>query len=87
MTCNAVHPGLTATELSRHMSFYNSWLAAVVVKPLQWFVLRSPAQGATGIVYAAAEPTLAGTSGEYIRWVVRLSHALRGHQESGESSA
>ncbi|XP_043218088.1 retinol dehydrogenase 13-like isoform X2 [Amphibalanus amphitrite] len=66
VTCNAVHPGLTATELSRHMSFYNSWLAAVVVKPLQWFVLRTPAQGATAVVYAAAEPSLSERTGEYI---------------------
>ena len=49
------------------MSFYNSWLASVVVKPLQWFVLRTPAQGASGVVYAAAEPSLDQTTGEYIR--------------------
>ncbi|XP_037087024.1 retinol dehydrogenase 13-like [Pollicipes pollicipes] len=66
VSCNAVHPGLSATELNRHMSFYNSWLAAVVVKPLQWFALKTAAQGAQGIVYAAAEPTLADISGEYI---------------------
>lgn len=73
VTCNAVHPGLCKTELGRHMSFYNSWLAAVVVKPMQWFVLRSPAQGAACVVYAAAEPSLADTSGEYIRWALRAA--------------
>ena len=34
VTVNSLHPGIVDTELMRHMSFFNSWIAAIFVKPL-----------------------------------------------------
>ncbi|HEY8432244.1 MAG TPA: SDR family oxidoreductase [Sandaracinaceae bacterium] len=60
-TANAVHPGVIATNLGRHMS-----LAARLVFPLlSPIALKSVAQGAATQCYVATHPSLDGVSGEY----------------------
>ncbi len=58
----AVHPGVIATNLGRHMSsaMQKGWELAA---PL---VLKSPQQGAATQVFAAAHPAAAGMNGEYL---------------------
>ena len=60
-TANAVHPGVIATNLTRHMS--------VVVRATMpvWnaIALKSVAEGAATQCYVAAHPSVAGVSGEY----------------------
>lgn len=60
-TSNAVHPGVIATNLSRHM---NPIVRAVfgLSKPL---FLKNEGQGAATQVYVAVHPAVAGVSGEY----------------------
>lgn len=60
-TANAVHPGVIATNLTRHM---NPVVDAIfsAVSPL---FLKTPAQGAATQVYVATHPSLAGVSGKY----------------------
>lgn len=60
-TANAVHPGVIATNLGRHMN-------PVVTAVFGFFgslVLKSIPQGAATEVYVATHPSLAGVSGEY----------------------
>ncbi|KAJ8670339.1 hypothetical protein QAD02_001598 [Eretmocerus hayati] len=65
VTSNAVHPGVVDTEITRHMSYFNSTISGFLLKPLIWPFIRTPRQGAQTILYAALSPELEGVSGEY----------------------
>lgn len=65
MTVNAVHPGLVSTEILRHTSYYKSWTAQHIVRPLLWPFIKSPKQGAFSVVYVALSPQLNNVTGEY----------------------
>lgn len=65
VTCNAVHPGMVYTDIGRHMSINQSWLAKVLLHPLLWLFLKTPRQGAQTTLYAALSPRLEGVSGKY----------------------
>lgn len=60
-TANAVHPGVIATNLTRHMNavLRGAWSA---FGPL---LLKSVPQGAATEVYVASNPSLAAVSGKY----------------------
>lgn len=60
-TANALHPGVIATNLSRHMN-PAARVALAVAKPL---FLKTEAQGAATQCYVAVHPSVAGVSGEY----------------------
>ncbi len=60
-TANAVHPGVIATNLSRHM---NPVVAALQRASGPLF-LKSTPQGAATQVFVATHPSLAGVSGQY----------------------
>ncbi len=61
-TANSVHPGVIATNLTRHLS---KW----IVKPLDLFgsaiALKTVSQGAATQVFVATHPSVADVSGEY----------------------
>jgi NAD(P)-dependent dehydrogenase (short-subunit alcohol dehydrogenase family) len=59
---NAVHPGVIATNLDRHMSPLVG-VGLALARPL---ALKTPAQGAATEVWAAVHPDAAGLSGEYL---------------------
>lgn len=65
VTVNAVHPGIVDTPIIRHMSFYNSWIAAIFIKPFIWPFVKSPRQGAFTTVYVAVKPELEKVTGKY----------------------
>ncbi|XP_073997219.1 retinol dehydrogenase 13-like [Rhodnius prolixus] len=65
VTVNAVHPGLVETEITRHMSFFNSYISSIILKPLIWMFIKNPVQGAQTTIYAALEPVLEKVSGKY----------------------
>lgn len=65
VTVNAVHPGIVDTEIVRHMSFFNSTLSAIFLKPFIWMFIKSPVQGARTTVYVALEESLKDVSGKY----------------------
>jgi len=60
-TANALHPGVIATNLTRHMSpvLRGVWAG---ISPL---FLKTPAQGAATQTFLAASPLAAGVTGEY----------------------
>jgi WW domain-containing oxidoreductase len=60
-TANAVHPGVIATNLNRHM---NPVVSALQRASAPLF-LKSVPQGAATEVFVATHPSLAGVSGEY----------------------
>ncbi|HEU4404899.1 MAG TPA: SDR family oxidoreductase [Polyangiaceae bacterium] len=60
-TANAVHPGVIATNLSRHM---NPVLSALQRTTAPLF-LKSIPQGAATEVFVATHPSVAGVSGQY----------------------
>jgi len=60
-TANAIHPGVIATNLGRHMPALMR-MGLAIGKPL---FLKTPAQGAATQVYVATHPAAATTSGEY----------------------
>ncbi|MBC8068610.1 MAG: SDR family oxidoreductase, partial [Deltaproteobacteria bacterium] len=60
-TANAVHPGVIATNLSRHMNP----VGAALQRAFGPLFLKSVPQGAATEVFVATHPSLAGVSGEY----------------------
>lgn len=70
VTVNAVHPGLVDTEIIRHMSFFNSWISTILIKPFVWPFIKSPRQGAQTIIYTALDPKLEKVTGKYFRYVL-----------------
>jgi NAD(P)-dependent dehydrogenase (short-subunit alcohol dehydrogenase family) len=60
-TANAVHPGVIATNLTRHMNPVLSSLFANLGR----VALKTVPQGAATEVYVATSPTLANVSGQY----------------------
>lgn len=67
MTVVAVHPGIVDTEITRHLSFFNSTLGTIFVRPFFWFFLKLPKQGAQPVIKAALDPKLKNESGSYLR--------------------
>lgn len=65
VTANAVHPGIVDTEIIRHMGFFNSWIATILIKPFVWPFIKGPRQGAQTVIFAAIEPELENISGKY----------------------
>ncbi|KAL9913027.1 retinol dehydrogenase 13-like [Glossina fuscipes fuscipes] len=65
VTVNALHPGVVDTELFRHMSFFNSFFASLIFRPLVWPFLKTPKFGAQTTLYAALDEDLHNVSGQY----------------------
>ncbi|XP_056641133.1 retinol dehydrogenase 13-like [Diorhabda sublineata] len=65
VTVNSVHPGIVDTEIIRHMSFYNSWISTIFLKPLIWPFIKNPQQGAQTIIYLAIDTRVEKISGKY----------------------
>ena len=64
VTCNAVHPGIVRTDVTRHMSAFmqvGNWLATPVMKTLQ----KTPGEGAFCSVHVATAPSLQGVGGRF----------------------
>lgn len=57
----AVHPGMVATQLGRHLNAFSR----AVLTVLHHFVLITPEQGAQTTLYCALEPSIGGESGHY----------------------
>lgn len=65
VTVNSVHPGIVETEITRHMSFFNSSFSGLILKPILRLFLKNPAQGAQTTLYAALSPELEKVTGKY----------------------
>lgn len=67
VTVNAVYPGISTTDISRHLTFYNSF-TRFFIKPLAWLFLKSAAKGSQTLVHAAIDPELENVTGKFIRY-------------------
>lgn len=65
VTVNAVYPGISTTDISRHLPFYNS-VTRFFIKPIAWLFLKSAAKGSQTLVHAALDPELEDISGQFI---------------------
>lgn len=63
-----MHPGVADTDITRHMSFYSSWLASLLVKPFIWPFIKSPKQGAQTIIYLAIDERVNALTGKYFKY-------------------
>lgn len=64
VTCNAVHPGIVRTEVSRNLGpflYYGQLLAT----PILMFMQKTPLQGAYCSIHVATSPDLEGIGGLY----------------------
>lgn len=62
----AVHPGVIATELSRHLTEESMAAFRAMQRPGERTAMKSVAQGAATTVYAATSPDLDGQGGLYL---------------------
>ncbi|KAG7467161.1 hypothetical protein MATL_G00150390 [Megalops atlanticus] len=62
VTANAVDPGMVNTDLYENLCS----LAQLAKRPVAWLLFRTPAQGASTTIYAAAAPELEGVGGCYL---------------------
>ncbi|XP_041035379.1 retinol dehydrogenase 13-like isoform X3 [Carcharodon carcharias] len=65
VTVNAVHPGVTNTELGRHTGMHKSNFSNTVLGPFFLFLVKSPHLGAQPSIYLAVAEELEGISGKY----------------------
>ncbi|XP_007892577.1 retinol dehydrogenase 13 isoform X2 [Callorhinchus milii] len=65
VTTNAVHPGVTNTELGRHTGMHNSNFSSTMLGPFFLMLVKSPILGAQSYVYLAVAEELEGVSGKY----------------------
>lgn len=64
---NCVYPGVVDTDITRHMSFYSSWLSSIFLKPFLWPFVKNPKQGAQTIVYLAIDEKVTEETGKFFR--------------------
>ncbi|KAJ8252870.1 hypothetical protein GJAV_G00206490 [Gymnothorax javanicus] len=62
VTANAVDPGMVDTELYQNLCSP----AQLLKRPVAWLLFRTPAEGASTAIYAAASPELEGMGGCYL---------------------
>lgn len=77
-TANAVHPGVIATNLGRHMGSVANALFGVASA----LALKNVAEGAATQCYVATHPSLAGVSGEYFADNNRAKYSAHGHDDA-----
>ncbi|XP_005108305.1 retinol dehydrogenase 13 [Aplysia californica] len=65
VTVNSLHPGTVSTELTRHLSFWNSSIFKVFAGPFQYILLKTPMQGAQTSITLAVDPRLEKVTGKY----------------------
>ncbi|XP_067900644.1 retinol dehydrogenase 13-like isoform X1 [Heterodontus francisci] len=65
VTVNAVHPGVTNTELGRHTGMHKSNFSSTMLGPFFLFLVKTPRLGAESSIYLAVAEELEGISGKY----------------------
>uniref|UniRef100_UPI00398F8C49 retinol dehydrogenase 13-like isoform X1 n=2 Tax=Pristiophorus japonicus TaxID=55135 RepID=UPI00398F8C49 len=65
VTVNAVHPGVTNTELGRHTGMHKSNFSSTILGPAFLLLVKSPHLGAQSSIYLAVAEELDGISGKY----------------------
>lgn len=62
---NVVNPGIADTELTRHMSFHNSYFSTIILKPILFPFTRSAKQAARNVLNVALNPEYEKETGKY----------------------
>lgn len=63
----SVYPGLTYTDITRHMGYQKSIFGKIWVNPVGWLLRKSPNQASCTILSAALNPNYKEMSGIYFR--------------------
>jgi retinol dehydrogenase 12 len=74
VTCNAVHPGIVRTEVTKNMNSIMQFLNSLVL-PIMLLFQKSAPQGAYCSVFVAVDPSLEGVGGKY--YVDSVAYPLR----------
>lgn len=77
-TANAVHPGVIATNLGRHMGAVAQALSGVATL----IALKNVGEGAATQCYVATHPSLDGVSGEYFADCNIAKYSAHGHNDA-----
>lgn len=65
VTVNSLHPGLIATEITRHMSIFDNKLVQLIMRPIGYIFMKTLEGGAQTTLRLALDPKLADVSGKY----------------------
>lgn len=65
----SVDPGITNTNITRHMGFFNSMISGNIAKPFLWLFEKTPFQATQGLLHVILSPDLAyaSASGKHYR--------------------
>ena len=72
---NSVDPGNVETRIYRNFPFLSNPILYALQKPIRLLVMKTPWEGAQGILHALLAPSLSKTSGKYFRYFTL--HAFR----------
>ncbi|KAJ9576796.1 hypothetical protein L9F63_006637, partial [Diploptera punctata] len=65
VTVNSVDPGNVETRIYRNFPFLSNPILYALQKPIRLLVVKTPWEGAQGILHAVLSPSLKSTSGKY----------------------
>ncbi|KAH8277840.1 hypothetical protein KR018_008509 [Drosophila ironensis] len=65
VTVNALHPGIVDTELIRNVDLLQLKIIKLLIRPFVWIFFKTAKSGAQTTLYAALDPSLKNTSGQY----------------------
>jgi len=64
VTANAVNPGITRTDITRH-SIDQSFISRMIIGPFLRAFMKTPGQGAQAVIQCALDPELGNQCGKY----------------------
>lgn len=65
VTVNCVNPGVSRTNIHRHMPFRTNKMVSISFYPFIWFLMKSSRDGAQTAIYCAVAKEEEGVSGKY----------------------
>lgn len=64
VTVNAAYPGITKSDLGRHLSVNKSYISSFFMKPINYVVMRTLEEGAATPVFCAIGHDVRNTTGK-----------------------
>jgi len=65
VTTYVVHPGLSRTELGRHMNMNQSYLSSSILGPFWALIFKTPDEGMQTTITCALDPKLEKETGKF----------------------
>ncbi|XP_045187912.2 retinol dehydrogenase 13-like [Mercenaria mercenaria] len=64
VTVNCANPGVSKTEIGRHLPMGQSKVSGGMLSPIMWLAMKTPVQGAQTSIFLAVDPGLEKVSGK-----------------------